>query len=192
MTARAPQAQKLTFEEYLELEKREGLRFEFWDGWVWAMSGSSLLHNEIVGNIYVALHALARAKGCRVFSEDVKAKVGRSNAYLYPDIMVSCAPENHSHEVHHPCFILEVLSPNTAEQDRGAKLRAYTEIPNLERYVLVSQDVQRLEVYQRTSWNWNYFEITGQHPEDVLHIPCLGTTLTLEQIYDGLEVARAL
>ncbi|MCV5951061.1 Uma2 family endonuclease, partial [Escherichia coli] len=72
------------------------------------------------------------------------------NRYYYPDVAISCADEPSAHEIHQPCFILEVLPPSTADKDRREKLEAYFRIPTLKTYALVSQEEKRVEVYQRT------------------------------------------
>ncbi|WP_394334307.1 Uma2 family endonuclease [Spirosoma aerolatum] len=40
-----------TFDEYVALERSEGIRYEYWDGEVIAMAGTTKRHNTIVQNI---------------------------------------------------------------------------------------------------------------------------------------------
>jgi Uma2 family endonuclease len=46
------------------------------------------------------------------------------------------------------------LSPYTERIDRGEKFAGYTNIPSLQEYVLVHQDVQLVEIFRRSD-NWN-------------------------------------
>jgi Uma2 family endonuclease len=48
-----------------------------------------------------------------------------------------------------PTVLVEVLSPSTAEYDRGGKFETYKLIPTLRHYVLVSSDERKVEVWSR-------------------------------------------
>lgn len=87
MSVRAPRPARLSKEEWLELEKQTGLRYEYLDGFVYAMAGESQEHNDIVGNINDALRAKAKAKGCRYAFHNVRTWVKVLNRYYYPDVV---------------------------------------------------------------------------------------------------------
>ena len=84
-----------------------------------------------------------------------------------------------------PCFIAEVQSDSTAETDNGSKLDEYTKIPSLQRYAIISQKTRQVVVYKRIGDTWS-FTVLLENGE--IDIPCLNTTLSLEQIYKGLEL----
>jgi Uma2 family endonuclease len=75
-------------------------------------------------------------------------------------------------------------SKSTEVADRGLKLEEYRKIESLQRYVLVDQETKLVTVYARdaSGWRVEFLENSGE-----IDIPCLETTLTLEQIYTGLE-----
>jgi len=184
MTAQLERSERLTKLEWRELEKQTGLRHEYLDGFVYAMAGESRRHNTIVGNLLEVLRPIARARGCDVFFETVSTEIEGGRSYYYPDLVVTCDPsDDDPYEVRRPCLIVEVLSPSTAGKDKREKLRAYTDLPTLERYILIDQEARRVEVYRKHSWNWTYQELEGHGEFDV---PCLGVSVTLEQIYAGL------
>jgi Uma2 family endonuclease len=83
------------------------------------------------------------------------------NHYYYPDVVIRCAKETNRYAFRSPCFILEVLSPSTADKDRREELDAYSKAPTLKTYVLVAQDEKRVEIYERRRWNWTYVEIVN-------------------------------
>jgi Uma2 family endonuclease len=87
-----------------------------------------------------------------------------------------------------PCFIIEVLSPSTAATDRITKLDEYTSIPSLQHYVLIEQDRRFVIVYRRTLEGWLY----QTFQDGVLDVPCLETTLTLDQMYEGIELTGSV
>ncbi|GEM85029.1 Uma2 family endonuclease [Meiothermus hypogaeus] len=188
MAARAPRPLRLSKEEWLELEKQTDQRYEYLDGFVYAMAGESKRHNEIVLNIADALRAKAKSRGCAFQVQNVRTWIAKLNRYYYPDVVVSCAEESHSHEIHQPCLIVEVLSSSTIERDRREKLDAYFKIPTLITYLLVSQAERRVEIFQKTQWNLWWSELVN---EGTLEIPCLEASLSLAQIYAGLAVPEA-
>lgn len=47
-------------------------------------------------------------------------------------------------------FVAEALSPSTEADDRGSKWRSCQTIPTLQRYVWVSANEPRVEVFTRT------------------------------------------
>ncbi|WP_157593958.1 Uma2 family endonuclease [Rubripirellula obstinata] len=47
----------VTVEEYLAAEEKAATKSEYKDGWIRAMSGSILRHNDIAGNCFASLHA---------------------------------------------------------------------------------------------------------------------------------------
>lgn len=71
----------------------------------------------------------------------------------YPDVTVVCGraeldPANRN-AITNPTVLVEVLSPGTAEYDRGEKLVSYQRIPSLREVVLVAHDEQMIEVWRR-------------------------------------------
>lgn len=82
----------ITEDEYLEGEQLAEVKHEYFDGQVYAMAGASDGHELVAGNIFAALLAHLRGKGCRVFKSDMKLRLqfrGKTLHY-YPDIMVAC------------------------------------------------------------------------------------------------------
>src|SRR5690554_765826 len=82
----------LSEEDYLRMELDSPVRHEYVAGEVFAMTGTTLRHNVIAGNLFVALRAHLRATPCRVFMADIRVRVEKANAHYYPDILVSCGP----------------------------------------------------------------------------------------------------
>ena len=58
---------------------------------------------------------------------DVKVCIEDGGAFFYPDLLVSCHPQDLTalRFVQHPTVIVEVLSPATESYDRGAKFAQY-------------------------------------------------------------------
>ena len=173
----------MTVEEYLEFEKTSEVRHEFVDGKLFAMAGETLVHDDIVLNIVEILRPQARAKSCKLHATNIQTQV-KGTRYRYPDIVVTCETIHNPRLIEAPCFILEVLSDTTSDVDHGAKLEEYRRISSLQRYAIVSQKIRQVIVYKRMGQTWD-FDVLLENGE--FDIPCLATTLSLEQIYVNLE-----
>ena len=139
----------ITEDEYLALEAINAARYEFVGGRARLMAGASLQHNEVTGSLYMVLRAQATGTGCRVFMENARLRVN-AQRYYYPDVMVTCVEQSDSHHVTDPCLIVEVLSPTTADIDRGEKRMAYLQMPSLRHFLLVHIEAGLVEHLERS------------------------------------------
>lgn len=188
------QAHFLSEDDYLTGEQLPGLRHEYVDGEIFAMAGASKRHGTISGNFFVALRTHLRGTPCRSWLADMKVKVTAAHAYYYPDIVATCAAEDHAPDapsdyLQAPCLIVEVLSPSTASTDRREKLLNYRKLPSLQEYVLVDQERQWVELYRRTPQGWLHQTATA---EESITLESLGLTLAVADIYEDSEVPAAL
>ena len=117
-------------DEFVAFELASPQRHEFVDGVIRAMTGASIRHNDVAGNLFVALRAAAKGTRCKVNIEGVRLKVN-SRRHYYPDVMVNCEDPSDSHTQSAPCLIAEVLSPTTTSIDRGEKRISYMAMPSL-------------------------------------------------------------
>jgi Uma2 family endonuclease len=173
---------RFTPEEYLEMELSSPVKHEYVAGHVYAMTGTSDVHNIISGNLYMALRQHLRDTPCRVFIADVKARVEAVDAFYYPDVMVSCEKAQDRYYREQPVLIVEVLSDSTAKRDRGEKWRHYQTLESLREYVLVSQECMDVRVFRRDeagTWQQNIYT-------DGAVIPLMSVELEIpiERIYD--------
>jgi Uma2 family endonuclease len=179
---------KYTVEEYLKMEEESEIRHEYFDGEIFAMAGTTMNHNRIVGRLRGFLESIFLPKGCDVFAENVKVEVIQNFYYPYPDVIVTCAPEDISgtYIVRHPSILVEVLSKSSANYDRDFKLRRYKEIASLQYYVLVSQHDCYIELYTRTDqegvWTYQSFD----SPDALIPFDLLGFNMPVSKVYEGI------
>lgn len=179
----------LTVEEYLELERTSEVRHEYVAGEIHAHAGGTRRHDVISGNIFALLWNAARNGPCRVHSSDRLLKAAE-DVFYYPDVSVVCPEDKDNMDEQAlfeqlPCLVVEVTSPSTREIDRREKMLAYRQIPSLKAYLVVDQEMMRVERYWRDdSGRWWRAEAVGS--EGIVPIPCPETELTLPQIYEGL------
>ena len=192
-----PAPRLYTVEEYFSLEEQSQIRHEYYHGEVYpldgpasveGMAGATKAHNKLVQNCVAALRQGLRRRECEVFAESVRLAVEAGAYYNYPDVVVSCDPDDDDPQtVHRPVLVVEVLSRSTEAHDRGWKAEQYRQLPPLQQYVLITQTRLLVESYTRVSadtWSLtSYRRLT-----DVLPVPALGLELTLADIYEKLNI----
>jgi Uma2 family endonuclease len=177
----------LSAEAYLERERAEPKeRHEYLDGWVYRASGASCEHTLIVGNINAFLHRALRDTDCRAVSNDLRVALPDADTYAYPDLVVCCgAPEldeTHGDMLYNPVLIVEVLSPSTADYDRGEKFARYRRLDTLREYVLVAQDRPHVARYAREdATSWRFTETDD--PETTVSLDAVDAELPLADVY---------
>ncbi|MEM6430656.1 MAG: Uma2 family endonuclease [Deinococcota bacterium] len=174
----------LTVEDYLAFEAASETRHEYVSGTLHAMAGDTRQQNRIAGNISVHFWNLAQEKPCFVYQEGMKLRASET-VFYYPDVMVTCnKPEPDPYFDTEPCILVEVLSRSTKDIDLREKLVAYQSLPSVQLYLIV--DSERLaikEYYRDADGVWQYQELTGSGD---INLPCLGGTLSLQQIYRNI------
>lgn len=176
---------RISIDEYLEGEQSSNIRHEYYDGYVYAMAGASARHNLIAGNIFTLLRQKARGTDCRVFMADMKLYVQELNRFYYPDILLACDHEDdQDYYRERPCLIIEVLSPKTEGIDRREKLHTYQQIPSVQEYLLIDQEIQKVELYRRQAQQWQYSLLNQM--DDVLVLECLPLQISMAEIYEDV------
>lgn len=180
-----PKTPYLTPHEYLQRERKSETKHEYYNGEVFAMSGGSPSHNQICVNVSGELRQRLRERDCIVYSSDQRVKVSRTGLYTYPDVTVVCGEakfdEDGNDTLLNPKVLIEVLSPSTADYDRGGKFKHYRSLPSLEEYVTISQDRPLVEHFVRDGERWVLTEIDSSG--DSLILKSLECELPLTEIY---------
>lgn len=175
-------------EEYLAAEERSTIKHEYLGGTVHAMAGAKNIHNEIVGNVFLALGVRLRGKKCRPYNSDTKVRVRLPNQlrFYYPDVQVVC-DSNHRDESFQdrPVVIVEVLSESTRRVDEHEKLEAYQTIPTLEVYIIVDSTLACVTVFRRTPTGFVGEVFKGL--EGSIRLECIGIELPLAEVYDRTD-----
>src|SRR5882762_784617 len=79
----------ITPEQYLEAERKAEYKSEYYQGVVYAMSGGSMVHCLIAGNLMSELRQALKKRSCFVYSSDLRLTTP-AGLYTYPDIQVLC------------------------------------------------------------------------------------------------------
>jgi Uma2 family endonuclease len=186
-------AKYITQQDYLELERNALDKHEYYKGEIFAMSGASFKHNLIESNLRGALHNFLQDKNCNEFGSNLRIHIPSNTLYTYPDIIVLCDEPQFVDEefdtITNPSVIIEILSPSTANYDRGTKFDLYREIISLKEYILVDSNDIHLVLYVKNANNtWTLSEtkdISGS-----IRIPSIDFTINLADIYSGVDKVK--
>lgn len=178
-----PQPTLVDVDDFLAWVQDQRERYEFVRGRLVMMAGGSEDHNDIQINLLTALKRRLQGGPCKPNGSDLLVRIDDRTG-RFPDASVTCGREG-KHYVTAPVAIFEILSPATELADRADKRRDYQRLGSLRHYVLVAQDVPRVELYSRTSDGWRFEEIEGQSA--VIPLDALEATVPLAEIYDGLS-----
>lgn len=177
--------------DYLAAEELADYKSEYYAGEVFPMAGGTVDHNQIVINLCIILGIAFKKRDFRVLAENVKLHIPAWDTFTYPDVLIIKEPpeywNNRRDIISNAVAIIEVLSDSTKEYDRFGKFDIYRAVPDLQDYILISQDKVQIEHFCKQSpKQWLLTEYNQL--SEVLTIAQLGNSLTLADIYDKVDL----
>jgi Uma2 family endonuclease len=180
---------RYTPEEYLARERAAEYKSEYVNGFIVAMTGASRPHNVIALNIGGELRNQLKGRPCEIYLADMRVKVSETGTYRYPDVVVACGDiafeDAELDTLLNPVVIVEVLSPSTEATDRGEKFAHYRRLASLQEYLLVSQDVPRIEHFVRQGEGWLLTEVSDL--DNGVRLASIDGVLPLREVYDKVQ-----
>lgn len=188
-TMAEPAVKYYTQEEYLAFERESKERHEYYQGEIFNMSGASYEHNLIEDNIRGTLHAFLKGKPCRSLGCNLRVHSPKNTLYTYPDVLIVCGEpkfvDGQFDTLLNPSVLIEILSPSTADYDKGTKFELYRDIESLQEYVLINSGKVHVELYQRNndhSWILTEYKSLNESFE----IKTISKTMLLAEVYEGI------
>ncbi len=191
MLAEQSNLRKITLEEYLQQEEKSEVRREFFDGETYAMTGGTVNHNTLVDTVKDILKIQVKARGCRVFSENMKVDVQAGLYMPYPDVVLTYHPfdlRGRNLVIRQPRLLVEVLSKSTAHIDRGFKWLHYRKMPSLWYYMLVDQYSMTVELFSRINETNEWINTLYEDADDQITLPRIDCTLRVGDIYADIDL----
>ena len=163
--------------EFPDWELRQTLKHEFVRGAVFALTGPGPAQVTVALNLALALRQHLRGSACRMFVSDRMLRVDASDAFLYPDVTVSCSAADAADRLltRAPLLLAEVLPAAGAARHAGERFALCRNLPSLREYLLLDPATRRWEVQRRDddgAWACQGFE-----PAQPLQLASLGLTL---------------
>lgn len=188
----------VTEEEYLAREALADEKHEYLNGFVYClhvdpatnMAGASDAHVKVTGNAHYALKTHLRGSPCSLYMADMRVKVdSKDKAWFYPDVMVTCDPEDRQRNTmkHSPILVIEVLSPSTQDYDRGGKFAVYRSLPSLREYVLIDPTQYLVEVFRLNAHlRWELFSYEGV--DSTVELASVGLYCRITELYEDVDL----
>ena len=178
-------------EDFFAWEAEQPMKHDYVAGEVFAQGGARQDHVVVALNIATSLRQKLRGTPCRAYISDMQLEVMQADAVFYPDVMVSCHPEDLAAErvLHHPRVIVEVLSDSTAAYDRGGKFAAYRMLESLQEYVLIDPERRSLEIFRRLPSN-DWLLATGDSAR-ALVLAALDMEIGFDEVFEDVAVPEA-
>lgn len=171
--------------EYLALDEASNVKLEFYAGDIYAMAGGTPEHAALCLQVGSALNVQLEGRPCRVYGSDLRIRVLATGLTTYPDVSVVCGSIERDPEgrdtVLNPTLVVEVLSPSTADYDRGERRESYQQIPSLHEVVLLAHDQRRIEVYRRGAGGWSLHQAG---PGESIALDSISCRLDVDALYD--------
>ena len=182
-------ARSMTLADYRALEETARDRHEYHDGEIIPMTGGTLEHSAIAGNIYAVLKPALRKTRLKPFNSDLRVWIPQYQRGLYPDVtVIEGEPQlndGRRDEILNPQLIVEVLSDSTEAYDRGDKFMYYRSIASLSEYVLVNQYRPAIERYTRVEpHQWLMESYEGL--EAIVRLKLANLELSAADIYEDV------
>jgi len=129
----------------------EDERIELIDGVIYDMASPLWIHQQLVGEIFVALreHVKKNKGKCKVVVAPMDVQLDCDNkTMVQPDVMVICQRERISNKnlFGAPDLVVEVLSKNTRKKDMTIKLNKYANA-GVREYWIVDPERERVVLY---------------------------------------------
>jgi Uma2 family endonuclease len=188
MRKRQPSA-NYSLQEYAAMEHTSDRRFEYRDGEIVSISGGTLAHYRIEGNLFRAIDSKLDPR-CQVFTSSAAVKSPALLTHCYPDLTIVCGVISIKKvlgidAITNPMIIFEVLSPDSADYDRNDKRKIYQAIPTLIEYLLVAQDSAHIVHYVKQGDLWQRTEAAGLDAS--LELSSIEVVLPFDEIYRGVS-----
>lgn len=134
----------------LEQWPEDGRRYELYDGEVYVVPSPLPVHQVVSARLYDVLSDYARAHGGIVLYAPLDIVLTEYDV-VQPDLLFFTRQRERLINLrkvtrHPPDLAIEILSPSTASNDRGRKLKLLAQ-HGVQEYWLVDPDTIRIEVY---------------------------------------------
>jgi Uma2 family endonuclease len=176
--------QPMSVAEFLSWEERQEPRWEFDGVQPVAMTGGTIEHETIGGNIRIALQNRLGPGRCRVFGPTLKIEV--AGRVRYPDAFVVRTPiPPRATVIDEPVVVFEVISESTSRTDRIEKLREYGATASIQHYIILERDSIAAMVFTRQGANLIAETWTAG---DTLRLSEIGVEVPMTEFYIGLDL----
>ncbi len=159
----------LSSTEYIQYQPNDGLRYDFHNGELIALSPESDRHEQQVKRVADALETESGLRRCTVFHTHTKIETQADKTYLHADVSVTCnflEFKSGNPVMRQPRMLAEVVTADTRERDRGFKWQQYQQVISLWYCLFVDPDTRSIDVYSKDTASGAWHCRTYRQPEE--------------------------
>ncbi|AFK86089.1 Uma2 family endonuclease [Thermoanaerobacterium saccharolyticum] len=171
----------LSLEEFLQMDKENEHRLEYFDGEVVYLESPSVEHQRVLLNIAAEFRNYFRGKSCEVFISPLDVwltnKEKTTKVKVQPDLIVICDKTGLMENAYEgvPALVIEIISTSNQAHDRIRKYSTYMEF-GINEYWMVNPELKTVEVYVLEEDEYKQAAIYK------------GSDCAASQIFDGLNI----
>lgn len=186
-----PAIRKMNLAEFLRWEDGTDTRYELLGGTPVAMAPPSVAHGFLAARLCARIEAAVRAHPlCMVQIEAGITRPDQDDTCYVADLAVTCTPPQPGQQLlANPVLIVEILSPGTALYDRQTKVADYRRIASVQEILLIDSTNLFAEILRRSGEQWITELVQG--PEATLTLASIGLTVTMSDLYEGIDMPEA-
>ena len=179
---------KWTFKEYLAYEEETGIKHEYLDGEIYAMTDGTKKHSVMATNCTTEIGLQLRDSDCYVTNSEMRVQIS-STKFVYPDFVVICGKDEFMDDKEitllNPTLVAEVISDSSEKYDRGLKSEFYRSLSSLQYYLMVDQNRVYAQLYTRGEDDKWIFQEFNQR-DMIIPLDAIGVELPVSEVYRGL------
>lgn len=151
----------VSYDEFMEIYEKSSSRMEFINGQIYMMSLPGMVHQSILGDLYLVFREYFKGKKCKPFMAPFDVHFRKINIQdpdvMQPDLIVLCDIEGNVNEkdkyMGTPTLVVEILSRSTRSRDCITKLNTYM-TSGVEEFWVVDPDRKTVFVYNFAEYKY--------------------------------------
>lgn len=183
-----PKNHRYTIDDYYALPDDQ--RVELIDGVFYDMGAPALIHQKILGDLYILFRECADRHDmpCEVYLSPCDVRLDMDNyTMVQPDLLVICR-EYDIHAIRYegaPDLVVEILSPSTRSKDMFLKLYKYQNA-GVREYWVVDPEHRKITVhyFETEEYQSNTYDFNSEIPVEISHGVC---SIDFSRIMSGLK-----
>ena len=179
-------AKPWTQEQFFTWAEAQEAPYEF-DGFQpIAMTGGNAADSVVMRGLHRALDARLRQGPCQRLGPDAGIETVNT-AVRYPDALVTRSKfELSDRTIPNVVVVFEVVSSASSRRDRIVKVREYSAVPSIRRYIILESTSVGLTALERAAPDqvWQTTVLTN---DDTLRMPEISIDIPVAEIYEGIS-----
>lgn len=176
--------------EYLEIERLELEKHEYFEGKVFLRGFVTINRNVIISNFFGDFTKSLKIQNYQIYGSNFRVHIPKNTLFFYPDLSIfNVAPvciDSEMDSVINPVVLIEISSRIKTHFNYQEKFNLYKQIETLKEYILIDSEAIKVIKYSKNDDNsWLMTEINSL--DEYLKLNSVKVELKLEDIYENVK-----